>query len=186
MKTREQLISELEELKKNERPIEESLKDIEELWKIKKIDSEIIWEKLTPRQEKFCQLYTTDTSCFWNWVTTYLEVYDVDTTKPHWYKNACSLASRLTSNAKVYNRINELLEEQGLNDEFADKQMLFIMSQHTDLSNKLWAIREYNRLKQRVLKKIELDIYWWDILKDIQTGKITKENAYELLSKIRE
>ena len=124
-------------------------------WKEIEIEQEIVWESLTPRQERFCQLYTTDSWCFGNWVTTYLEVYDVDTEKKWWYKTACACSSRLLSNAKVYNRINELLDENGMNNEFVDKQILFLLSQQADLNVKLWAIKEYNKLKQRITEKIE-------------------------------
>lgn len=151
-------------MEENQDKIEEVLdnpieieKEFDEGWKELKIESETIWEELTKRQEKFCQLYTTDREFFWNAVQAYLEVYDVDTNKKWWYKTACSLASRLTSNDKVLKRINELLDEQWLNDEFADKQLLFLLTQHTDFWTKLWAIREYNKLKQRITDKLEID-----------------------------
>lgn len=112
-------------------------------------------DKLSPRQERFCQLYVSDGSCFGNWVATYIEIYDPDQSKPKWYQNACSAASQILSNTKVYTRINDLLESSGLNDQFADKQLLFLMSQHDDKSNKLWALREYNKLKWRITEKIE-------------------------------
>lgn len=105
--------------------------------------------KLEPRQEKFCRLYVSE-EFFGNGVETYLEVYDIDQTKPNWYKTACSAASRLLSNVKVCQRINELLDEAGLNDPYVDKQLLFLVTQHADFSSKLGAIREYNKLKKRV------------------------------------
>lgn len=71
---------------------------------------EIIGEILTPRQERFCQLYTDEGSFFGNGVQAYIEVYDIDTTKTGWYKTACSAASRMLSNVKVTTRINSLLE----------------------------------------------------------------------------
>ena len=123
---------------------------------IEKIESEEIGEVLTVRQEKFCQLYTSDIELFGNWVQAYLEVYDIDRTKSNWYKTACSLASRLTSNDKVLKRINELLVEKWFNDEFVDKQLLFLLTQHTDFSAKLWAIKEYNKLKQRIEEKMKM------------------------------
>lgn len=115
---------------------------------------EYVWDKLNPKQELFCELYTSK-EFFGNGVQTYIEVYDPDTTKPNWYKTACASASQLLSNIKVYTRINDLLESSGLNDQFADKQLLFLMSQHDDKSNKLWAVREYNKLKWRITEKIE-------------------------------
>lgn len=138
-------------------PIEE--KDIpvelDNEWKKKEIESEMVWESLTLRQERFCQLYALDTRFMWNWVSAYLEVYDIDTNKKWWYKTACVCASQLLSNPKVYTRINTLLEEEWLNDEFADKQLLYVMSQQASLPAKLEAIKEYNKLKKRITDKIE-------------------------------
>ena len=115
-------------------------------------------KELSPsqRQERFCQLYATDETFFANGVQAYLEVYDIDKSKPNWYKTACVCASKLLSNAKVYNRINELLEEGGLNDEFVDKQLLFLINQQTDFRAKLGAMKEYNALKKRITSKLDL------------------------------
>jgi hypothetical protein len=48
-------------------------------------------------------------------------------------------------NVKVSERINELLEQGGLNDHFVDKQLSFLIAQHADFKSKLGAIREYNK-----------------------------------------
>ena len=121
-----------------------------------------------------------------NWVQAYLEVYDIDMEKKWWYKTACANSSRLLSNDKVYTRINTLLEEQWLNDQFIDKQLLFVISQQADLSNKLQAIKEYNKLKQRVIDKLEVTgISWYDLLQDIKSGKLAKEQAYEAMQKAK-
>lgn len=130
-----------------------------------KLEKESIWEKLTPRQEKFCRLYSTNKEFFGNWVKTYLEVYDIDTHKKWWYETASVCASQLLSNPKVYNRINELLDDQWLNDAFVDKQILFLVSQNAELWTKLSAIKEYNSLKQRITKKLELS--WWVAIENI-------------------
>ena len=113
---------------------------------------------IVPKQEKFCQLYATETDFFGNGVQSYVEAYEVDTTKPNWYKSACSSASRLLSSVKVIKRINEILEETGLNDAFTDKQLSFLIAQHADFTNKLGAIKEYNKLKQRITDKSVVDI----------------------------
>lgn len=132
-------------------------------------------EKLNERQEKFCQLYTGEEGFFGNGVKAYLEVYDIDKRKPNWYKTACSAASQILTNIKVIKRINELLEEQGLNNEYVDKQLLFLIMQHSDFSSKLGAIKEYNKLKQRITEKT-----------DITTGgeKLNKEMTKEELDRI--
>lgn len=111
---------------------------------------------LNPKQEKFCQLYATDTEFFGNGVQAYIEAYGPDTSKPNWYKTAAAAASRLLTNVKVCDRINELLEEQGLNDQNVDKQLLFLINQHADFKSKVAAIREYNKLKGRITEKKQL------------------------------
>lgn len=116
---------------------------------------ELVTEELNPKQELFCQLYCTDKEFFGNGVETYLEVYDIDKSKKGWYQSACAAASRLLSNVKVLNRINELLEEGGLNDAFVDKQLKFLITQNADYTNKLGALKEYNKLKQRITDKLE-------------------------------
>ena len=140
-------------------------KELNNEWKEIKVESEIVKDILTPRQEKFCQLYATDSTCFGNWVQTYLEIYDIDTEKKWWYKTACVNASRLLSNAKVYNRINELLDETWLNDEFVDKQTLFLISQQADLWVKARMIWEYNKLKWRITDKLK--VTWSISLSDL-------------------
>jgi hypothetical protein len=112
---------------------------------------------LNQEQEAFSQLYVSwDKDFFGNWVQCYIEVYWPDISKKNWYKTACSRASQLLSNVKVINRINELLEEWWMNDTNVDKQLLFLISQYTDFGNKLWAIKEYNKLKKRIDNKLEL------------------------------
>lgn len=111
--------------------------------------------ELNLRQEAFCQLYASDREFFGNGTQTYIEAYDIDLGKPNAYKVAQAAASRLLSNVKVCTRINELLEEGGLNDGFVDKQLVFLLTQHDDKGSKLGAIREYNKLKQRVSDRLE-------------------------------
>lgn len=115
-----------------------------------------ILDDINERQEKFCKLYATQAEFFGNGVETYLEVYDIDKTKPNWYKTACAAASRLLSNVKVIARISELLEEEGLNNAFIDKQLKFLVTQYADFGSKLGAIREYNKLKQRIVEKTDI------------------------------
>lgn len=107
-------------------------------------------------QERFCKLYATDREFFGNGVESYLEVYDIDRSKPNYYKTACAAASRLLSNDKVLNRINGLLEESGLNNAFVDKQLKFLITQHADFNIKLGAIKEFNKLRARITEKQDI------------------------------
>jgi hypothetical protein len=111
--------------------------------------------RLNPKQEKLCQLYASDREFFGNGVESYVEAYEPDQSKKNWYKTACSAASRLLRNVKVSERINELLEQGGLNDQAVDKQLSFLIAQHADFKSKLGAIREYNKLKSRIVERVD-------------------------------
>lgn len=125
-----------------------------------KTTEEPIQESLTLRQEKFCQLYALDIEFMGSWVMAYAEAYWMDKTSSTWYNTAKTNASRLLSNANIYGRINDLLEEAWLNDQFVDKQLLYVISQQSDITNKVSAIKEYNKLKQRVTDKMEVAHSW--------------------------
>ena len=116
---------------------------------------------LNQEQEAFCQCYVnSDKEFFGNWVQSYIEVYGPDKTAKNWYKNACAAASQILTSTKVIARINELLEEWWLNDQNVDKQLSFLITQFDDKGSKLAAIKEYNRLKARVIEKwAEVNIY---------------------------
>jgi len=139
--------------------------------KSKKVTKIVKWWKteqwLNQEQEAFCQLYiNSDREFFGNWVQCYIEVYQPDKTQKGWYKAVCASSSRLLSNAKVIKRINELLEEWWLNDVNVDKQLSFLVSQYTDFGNKLWAIKEYNRLRSRVSDWDNININIWELSND--------------------
>lgn len=114
--------------------------------------------KLTPKQERFCKLYASDREFFGNGVETYMEVYGDKYTKskPNWYKAAQASASRLLSNVIICKRISDYLTLDGFNDNFVDKQLLSVITQYDDKSAKVQAIREYNKLKQRIIDKTDL------------------------------
>lgn len=112
---------------------------------------------LSPEQEEFCLFYTSHKrELFGNGVRCYLEAYGKGKSKPMSFMVAAALASRLLTTVKIIARINELLETGGFSNENVDKQHLFLINQHADLKTKLGAIKEYNELKERVKKKVEL------------------------------
>ena len=104
--------------------------------------------------EEFCNVYVSETEFFGNGVNSYVEVYKPEKVG-NWYKSAQGSASRLLSKAIIIDRINELLQIQGLNDMAVDKQLAFVIAQYSDLTNKVAAIKEYNKLKQRITDKSE-------------------------------
>jgi len=117
------------------------------------MEEEIKEDKLNLKQEKFCQLYAGDKELFGHGTGSYMEAYNVEPAK---WKTAMVNASRLLSNAKILRRINELLELNGLNTPFVDKQLEFLVTQNADFKSKLGAIKEYNQLKNRIKTKLDI------------------------------
>lgn len=152
----QKLQGKVEELKKEEKPKE---------------------EKLNPQQELFCQYYATDREFFGNGVQSYIEAYGINLNKPGAYQVAQASASRLLSNVIICKRINELLSDEGLNDAFVDKQLLFVIAQHDDKSSKVAAIREYNKLKQRIIDRIDHTTKGKEMPSPIYGGKARKSTA---------
>lgn len=113
---------------------------------------------LNLRQEKFCQLYSTEVEFFGNGTQSYIEAYDIDVDKKGAYNAARANASELLTKANILERINELLELAALNDTFVDKQLSFVITQNADFGSKMAAIREYNKLKARITDKTETEI----------------------------
>lgn len=113
--------------------------------------------RLTPKQYKFCKLYVTAEDFFGNGVRAYIEAYNVNPDHPGAYESAKTNASRLLTNVNILTRIGSLLESEGLNDAYVDKQLYFLIAQNQDFGAKLRAIQEYNRLRQRYKDKVEVD-----------------------------
>ena len=114
-------------------------------------------KELNPKQELFCKLYTSGGEFFGNGTQSYIEAY-----KPkmvgNWQRTAESAASRLLSNVIICRRIAELLGADGFNDQFMDKQILFLATQFSDFNAKIRAIQEYNKLKKRITDKLDMNI----------------------------
>jgi len=113
-------------------------------------------KKLTLQQEQFCRTYTSAGEFFGNGLHSYMECFDIDMKNKGWQKVATSGAARLLRNPDICLRINELLDDKGLNDQYVDKQLLFLITQGADFNAKLGAVKEYNRLKTRIDDKLRL------------------------------
>lgn len=105
--------------------------------------------------EAFCQLYASDKEFFGNGVESYIEAFDIDLTEKNAYNTAKASAWKLLQNVTILDRIRELLDLE-LNDAFVDKELAFVVKQNADLSPKVAAIREYNKLKQRITEKVDI------------------------------
>jgi hypothetical protein len=125
------------------------------LTKLEQLEKELS-KKLTDKQELFCKLYATNRDYFGNGTQAYAEAYGIDISKPGNYRSASSSAYNLLINPDILKRIDELLELGPLNNQYVDRQLAFVMEQNADLSSKVAAIREYNKLRARITDKMDV------------------------------
>jgi phage terminase small subunit len=119
--------------------------------------------ELNEKQELFCKLFVSE-EFFANGVKAYAKAYNIDIEDPKKYASARVRASELLTNTNISSYITQMLDDAGLNDNFVDKQLLFVISQHADLNAKMKAIEQYNKLKQRITDKSETKVSGsWEI-----------------------
>jgi phage terminase small subunit len=119
--------------------------------------------ELNEKQELFCKLFVSE-EFFANGVKAYAKAYNIDIEDSKKYASARVRASELLTNSNISSYITQMLDDAGLNDNFVDKQLLFVISQHADLNAKMKAIEQYNKLKQRITDKSETKVSGsWEI-----------------------
>ena len=96
---------------------------------------------LAPKQERFCVLYVGE--CNGNATAAYQAAYGCK------YEVAKANASRLLTNANVRWRLGTLMAECGLTDAVVDFELRKTVLQDDNLSVKVRAIAEYNRIRRR-------------------------------------
>ena len=118
---------------------------------------------INPKNELFCQYYAKDELCFGNATLSYAEAYGYfDKIAEHkntdLVYNQCSVSGKkLLRIAKIKARVTELLNEW-LKDDIVDAELAKVIRQDYDLSVKVSAIKEYNKLKSRIVEKHELSV----------------------------
>jgi len=131
---------------------------------------------INPKQEEFCQLFASDKEFFGNGTLAYIEAYNIDLTQKGAYDGAKANAYKLLTKTYILERINKIFETRGLNDTFVDKQLEKLITQDADFKSKINAIREYNALKGRILKKVDLTSKGKKIKNAPITNQITLTN----------
>lgn len=131
--------------------------------------------ELNLQQEAFCRFYTQNRELFGNATLAYAEAYnyrldelsredEIDekgNKKPNTSEydrayNTCSVnGSRLLRISKIDERIRDLLNEMLL-DKVIDAELVSIILKGEKDSDRVAAIREYNKLKQRIIEKTDL------------------------------
>lgn len=129
---------------------------------------------LTLQRKKFAKLYTSDKEFFGNGVQSYAEAYNIDLTSKGSYKAAKTGAWRLLTNADLLAYMNELLVDMGLNNIHVDKQLAFLITQNAEFVVKMAAIREFNKLRQRIEEKTKIQGEITIIIKD-KAGRKVKD-----------
>jgi phage terminase small subunit len=120
-------------------------------------------KELNEKQKLFCKYYVSE-EFFANGVKAYAKAYNIDIEDPKKYASARTRAWDLLTNIDISSYITQMLDDAGLNNNFVDKQLLFVISQHADLNAKMKAIEQYNKLKQRITDKSETKVSGsWEI-----------------------
>ncbi len=132
---------------------------------------EPVGDTLNPRQELFCRYYAQGEGTFGNATLSYAAAYEIDLgdlsqrdklgnvivprdTIPVY--NTCSAnGSRLLRHDKVQARVTVLLNEL-LKDEIVDAELAKVIKQDGDLTPKVAAIKEFNKLRGRIIDKTKI------------------------------
>ena len=105
-------------------------------------------KKLTSKQELFCKLFATDRDCFGNGTQAYLKAFSTKE-KPITYQSARQLSYLLLTKVDITALIRKLMNIF-ISNEVVDTELAAVMLQWSDISSKVAAIREYNRVKGRI------------------------------------
>lgn len=84
-----------------------------------------------------------------NRIESVVEAYNIDTSKKRWKRVASEMAYENLTRPHILEAINELFSEAGLTDQVADRELQYVIEQKAELSPKVKAISEYNRLTGR-------------------------------------
>ena len=108
-------------------------------------------KSINREQDMFCKLLAVDPDIMGNGTKAYMKAYKNDNVL-----TAKAAANKLLLKPEITARINEYLQQEGFNNENVDKQLLYVINQHRDLSTKVKGIQEYNKLKKRISDRLEI------------------------------
>lgn len=120
---------------------------------------------LTEGQKLFCKIYATDLEFMGNWVYAYSQAFWISIEEKWWYMTCAAWASRLLKQDKILSLVRSMLDST-MNEVMADRELAFLVQQHSDLSVKRAALRDWNELNWRIKQRIEnrqVDKEWNDV-----------------------
>lgn len=112
---------------------------------------------LTTKQIDFARYYTTE-EFFGNGMVAYAKAYGLNANDKNQRNRAAVGASTSLRHSTILMLIDIILDSEGFNDQFVDKQLLMVIQQSADLKSKMLAIKEYNALKSRIKTNIEINV----------------------------
>lgn len=118
-------------------------------------------KKLNQNEMNFCKYYVTQ-EFFCNGTQAYKKAYPDAS-----YDTAKVEASKFLTNPNVLNYIDSLLENMGLNDQRADKELAKMLIQDEDKPSKMKALDMYYKITARVEKWKQKALDNEDISKDV-------------------
>ncbi len=153
-------------------------------------------ERLNPKQRLFCELYVKNSDLFGNATHCYAEAYNykLDTlseeaeyeedeegkrkkVKDSPYDlayNLCSVeGARLLRNPRINDYVNTMLGSI-LTEEMVDKELSWVINQRKELGPKIQAMKEFNKLKKRVIERVEIS--------DVPVIESDREKAKKIIS----
>lgn len=134
--------------------------------------------ELTPKQELFCQFYSQLSDTYGNGTWSYALAYNHDldnaerydfqkndegldipySSSFHKMENMCAVgATRLLRKDKIINRVRELKSQWFDDDRVIDSRVMDIIMKGKD-TDAIAAIKHRNDIKQRVSKRLELEV----------------------------
>lgn len=120
----------------------------------KELAIEQVSSELNPRQQLFCQLFTFSKGHFGNGTRAYMTAYYY---KESQTRTAKTQAHVLLTNPTIREYIKKLLREKFANIEM-DLELAKVAGQDSNLFAKMDAIKEYNKMMNRVSEKVEVTI----------------------------
>lgn len=117
------------------------------------LSQEEIKEALSPRQELFCILYSTDKWCFGNAAAAYADAYNLSPSQRK--KSARQLGYQLLTNIYIKAHIHKMMQA-GLKNAAVDNALAEVIHQKKDLRSRVAAIGEFNKLNARIKNKLDV------------------------------
>ena len=101
---------------------------------------------LTPKETRFVEVMVATRG---DRIQAISEAYDIDQSKKGWRLTARVMAADSLTKPYISEALNELFAEYELTPELVDRELHYVIEQKAELSSKVKAINEYNKITGR-------------------------------------